>query len=76
MRALWILALSICFAATALAETTTKPQRFDFDDDLVESDLARPEDALVNGAKHPRWGLLIQVRTTFIPELLRSVDDR
>ena len=53
------------------AGTTT----YDFEDDLVQGDLVRPDGELLNVRRRGRRSTLIQIRTHFIPEMLKSVED-
>ncbi|MBX7191532.1 MAG: hypothetical protein K1X94_05725 [Sandaracinaceae bacterium] len=62
------------FAQIALAqegETTT----YDFEDDLVQGDLVRPDGELLNVRRRGRRASLIRVREHFIPEMLKSVEN-
>ncbi len=69
------LALStVAIAPTAMAqegETTT----YDFEDDLVQGDLVRPDGELLNVRRRGRRASLIRVREHFIPEMLKSVEN-
>jgi hypothetical protein len=62
------------FAPVAMAqegETTT----YDFEDDLVQGDLVRPDGELLNVRRRGRRASLIRVREHFIPEMLKSVEN-
>lgn len=48
---------------------------YDFEDDMVEGDLARPDGELVNGLKKTEHSSLIEIRKDFIPEMLKSLED-
>ncbi len=52
-------------------ETTT----YDFEDDLVQGDLVRPDGELLNVRRRGRRASLIRVREHFIPEMLKSVEN-
>jgi len=78
MRRLFIGALlaasSLAIAPAAMAqegETTT----YDFEDDLVQGDLVRPDGELLNVRRRGRRASLIRVREHFIPEMLKSVEN-
>ncbi len=66
----------VLVAGLALADPAPKPQRFDFTDDVVEAGLPRPDPPLVGSAVRPARERLLRVRRHFIPELLRSAEDR
>ena len=48
---------------------------YDFDDDVVEGDLVRPDDMFVESRDKARYGSLITIRENFIPEMLKSAED-
>jgi hypothetical protein len=52
-----------------------KQTKYDFDDDLVEGDLVRPDDMFVESRDKARYGSLITIRKDFIPEMLKSAED-
>lgn len=52
-----------------------KETRYDFDDDLVEGELQRPDDELIEGSRRAKHSSLIKIREHFIPELLKSAED-
>ncbi len=52
-------------------ETTT----YDFEDDLVQGDLVRPDGELLSVRRRGRRASLIRVREHFIPEMLKSVEN-
>jgi hypothetical protein len=52
-----------------------KETRYDFDDDLVEGELQRPDDELIEGSRRTKHSSLIKIREHFIPELLKSAED-
>ena len=71
-------------AAKAAVEETTagadgvqykKKTVYDFDDDLVEGDLARPDQEFVGVRKQAKHSSLIKIREHFIPEMLKSAED-
>jgi len=71
-------------AATAGAEETTagadgvqykKKTVYDFDDDVVEGDLARPDQEFVGVRRQAKHSSLIKIREHFIPEMLKSAED-
>jgi hypothetical protein len=67
--------------ATALAQGQgpqvkyKKETRYDFDDDLVEGELLRPEGDFIGTRRGARHSSLIKVRENFIPEMLKSAED-
>ena len=48
---------------------------YDFEDDMVEGDLQRPDGELVNSLKKTEHSSLIEIRKDFIPEMLKSAED-
>ena len=70
-------------AATAAADETVavkgvqykKKTVYDFDDDLVEGDLARPDQEFVGVKRQAKHSSLIKIREHFIPEMLKSAED-
>lgn len=48
---------------------------YDFEDDIVEGDLQRPDGELVNSLRDVRHDSLIEIRRDFIPEMLKSLED-
>jgi len=69
--------------ASAAAEETVavgsvqykKKTVYDFDDDLVEGDLARPDQEIVGVKRQAKHSSLIKIREHFIPEMLKSAED-
>lgn len=48
---------------------------YDFEDDIVEGDLQRPDGELVNSLRRTQHASLIEIRPDFIPEMLKSLED-
>jgi hypothetical protein len=48
---------------------------YDFEDDMVEGDLQRPDGELVNSMGKTQHSSLIEIRKDFIPEMLKSLED-
>jgi hypothetical protein len=48
---------------------------YDFDDDVVEGDLVRPDGEFVDSRKAAKHSSLIKIRPDFIPEMLKSAED-
>ncbi len=48
---------------------------YDFDDDVVEGDLVRPDGDFVDSRKAAKHSSLIKIRENFIPELVKSAND-
>ena len=58
------------------SNTTYKAKTvYDFEDDMVEGDLQRPDGELVNSLKKTEHSSLIEIRKDFIPEMLKSLED-
>jgi hypothetical protein len=64
-------------AAAGGEENTTYKAKtvYDFEDDMVEGDLQRPDGELINGLKKTEHSSLIEIRKDFIPEMLKSLED-
>ena len=64
-------------AAAGGDENTTYKAKtvYDFEDDMVEGDLQRPDGELVNALKKTEHSSLIEIRKDFIPEMLKSLED-
>ena len=64
-------------AAGGGEENTTYKAKtvYDFEDDMVEGDLQRPDGELVNALKKTEHSSLIEIRKDFIPEMLKSLED-
>jgi hypothetical protein len=61
--------------APAAAGGDTGPTSYDFEDDLVQGDLVRPDGELLSVRRRGNRASLIQIREHFIPEMLKSVED-
>ena len=75
----WPILVLCAWGPPARAERPVPPpvtKHLDFDDDKIEGDVVRPDDALVSGTKRARWTRLIRIRTNFLDELIRSTEDR
>src|SRR5262249_51546581 len=48
---------------------------YDFDDDVVEGDLVRPDGEFVDSRRGGKISSLIKIRQHFIPEMLKSAED-
>jgi hypothetical protein len=48
---------------------------YDFEDDLVEGDLVRPDGEFVDTRRAAKHSSLIKIRENFIPEMLKSAED-
>jgi hypothetical protein len=64
-------------AATAGADSASYKAKtvYDFDDDMVEGDLQRPDGELVTTFGNTQHDSLIEIRKDFIPEMLKSLED-
>ncbi len=54
---------------------SASPTSYDFEDDLVQGDLVRPDGELLSVRRRGNRSSLIQIREHFIPEMLKSVED-
>lgn len=66
---------ALVFAQAEEGVQYKKETRYDFDDDVVEGELMRPDEMLVDVTKKAKHSTLIKIRTDFIPELLKSAED-
>jgi hypothetical protein len=48
---------------------------YDFEDDMVEGDLQRPDGELLQGDRKLKHSSLIEIRKDFVPEMLKSLED-
>lgn len=48
---------------------------YNFEDDIVQGDLVRPDGEMAMARRSGRRSSLIRVREHFIPEMLKSVED-
>src|SRR4051795_10416255 len=67
---------AIAQKAPAGGDVTYKSKTvYDFDDDVVEGDLVRPDGEFVDSRKSAKHSSLIKIRQNFIPEMLKSAED-
>ena len=65
-------------AAAAGAPTGNAPPRvrnYDFDADVIDGELVRPEGEFLAARRGAEHGSLIRVRTDFIREIVKSAED-
>ena len=48
---------------------------YDFDDDVVEGTLVKPEGDYLQSRQKGKHSSLIEIRDNFVPEMLRSAED-
>ena len=48
---------------------------YDFEDDLVEGELQRPDGEYIDTRRKAKHSSLIKIRENFIPEMLKSAED-
>jgi hypothetical protein len=65
---------TVAGAPTALADEP-RPEHYDFDDDLVEGDLVRPDGIILQARTRSSRTSLIRCRDNFVAELYASVED-
>jgi len=56
---------------TQVKETT----KYDFAGDDVTGDLVKPSGSNIQGDKHGKTSSLIDIRSDFVPEMLKTVED-
>jgi hypothetical protein len=78
----WILAMFVAvaglgFATAALAQEAGggNATSYDFEDDLVQGDLVRPDGENLMVRRRGARESLIKIREHFVPELLKSVEN-
>jgi hypothetical protein len=52
-----------------------KVKVYDFSGDTIEGDLVKPEGSTVDARDFAKHASLIKIRTTFLPEILKSAED-
>ncbi len=55
--------------------TYKQTTKYDFDDDVVEGDLVRPDGEFVDTRRKAKHSSLIKIREHFINEMLKSAED-
>lgn len=68
-------ALSAPALVHAEATPTPAPVTYGFDDELVKGDLVRPDAETLLARKRGTRASLIEVRSSYLNELLKSVED-
>ncbi len=78
----WIVAalVIVSFSGVGYAGEDTgvvykKKTVYDFEDDLVEGDLVRPEGDFIGARRRSKHSSLIKIREDFVPEMLKSIND-
>ena len=85
-RILFVAAATLLMSAPAFAEDPApagggdgvsykSKTVYDFDDDVVEGDLVRPDGEFVDTRKAAKHSSLIKIREHFINEMLKSAED-
>ena len=62
-------------AAPVFAQDAADSTTYDFEDDLVQGDLVRPDGENLIVRKKGAHQSLIRIREHFVPEMLKSVED-
>jgi hypothetical protein len=70
-----VLGGSLWLASGASAQEGDNMTTYDFDDDLVQGDLVRPDGELLNVRRRGARASLIRIREHFVPEMLKSVEN-
>jgi hypothetical protein len=52
-----------------------KVKVYDFSGDTIEGDLIKPEGSTVDARDFAKHASLIRIRTTFLPEIIKSAED-
>lgn len=72
---LFVVSMSLGFAGSASAQEGGDTTTYDFEDDLVQGDLVRPDGEMLNVRRRGRRASLIRVREHFVNEMLKSVEN-
>lgn len=75
IAALAFVSASLSPALAADDVTYKKETKYDFDDDMVEGDLVKPDGEMVGSTGKAKHSSLIKIRQNFIPEMLKSAED-
>lgn len=71
-----LVVVGLTLASSAFAQDSGgEEQFFSFEDDFITGDLMRPDGETIDSMRSLRASSLIRIRTDFIPELVRSVED-
>jgi hypothetical protein len=73
-----ISSLALVDFATAQSRSDQKPTKktvINFDDELVEGDVTKPELSYLLQKKQFNFGRLIKLRENFLPEMRRTAED-
>jgi hypothetical protein len=75
----WVLMVGLCLAvpwtASAQDPVFESQTNYDFDDDYVDGQVIRPDGELIDGRRSGKESSLISIRSTFINEMVQSVED-
>ena len=84
VHALIVAGLLALTAAPALAQDVVDPETgevykkktvYDFEDDVVEGTLVKPEGDYLQSRQRGKQSSLIKIRDNFVPEMLKSAED-
>lgn len=73
--------VAVSFVPSAMAQGAApqakykRETNYDFDDDVVEGELQRPDGEIIDTRRQARHSSLIKVREHFIPEILKSAEN-
>lgn len=70
-----LVSMSLGVVGTASAQEGGDTTTYDFEDDLVQGDLVRPDGEMLNVRRRGRRASLIRVREHFVNEMLKSVEN-
>jgi hypothetical protein len=71
------LALFLLAPLPVLAQDTVYEEQtnYDFEDDYVDGQVIRPDGELIDGRRAGKESSLINIRSSFIDEMVQSVED-
>ena len=73
--AVLVLGLVASTASPVFAQKAADATTYDFEDDLVQGDLVRPDGENLIVRRKGAHQSLIRIREHFVPEMLKSVED-
>jgi hypothetical protein len=73
--AILVFGLLMFTGASAFAQEAADSTTYDFEDDLVQGDLVRPDGENLIVRRKGAHQSLIRIREHFVPEMLKSVED-
>jgi hypothetical protein len=70
-----LLSFVLCATTSFAQQKNSKRTVINFDDELVEGDVSKPELSYLLQKKQFNFGRLIKLRENFLPEMRRTAED-